>query len=270
MRKTFATMALAALLSAACTESRQQKRSAGEEPEEEPLPERFENDDLPRAADELFEDFLYYFASNERLQRRRIAFPLTCSEGGQDTLINEQQWTMDTLFMGSGEYAMILDSREQREIANDSALSKVTLEQIIFASNQMKSYHFCREDGRWMLTDIALTPLNVTANAEFLDFYHNFATDSLFQQNSLSKEIMFSGPDPDDDFAQMEGFIDSNSWEAFAPELPSDTLFNLVFTKQDSRSRKKIMLFCGISNGQEMEMTFARKRNGWKLEELIE
>jgi len=263
-------MALVSLLSSACTQSRQPMLTTNEEPEEEPLPERFENDDLPHAADELFEDFLYYFASNERLQRRRTVFPLTYSEDGQRRLIDEQQWMMDSLFMNSGEYAMILDSQEQREMANDTTLNKVTVEQILFADNQLKAYQFCREDGRWMLTHITRQSMQETPNAEFLNFYHSFASDSLFQQKSLSKEIMFSGPDPDDDFVQMEGFIDSDSWEAFAPELPSDTLFNIVYTKQDSRSTKKVMLFCGISNGQEMELTFARKRNQWKLERLFE
>lgn len=84
------------------------------------------------------------------------------------------------------------------------------------------------------------------------------------------KEIAFSGPDPDDDFAQMEGFITPDSWEAFAPELPKDTIYSIVYKKHDARAKEKVFVICGISNGQEMELTFQQKHGKWKLAKLTE
>ena len=75
MKKTIPTLMLL-LLTAACTGKKEPVVVAELDDEDEPLPERFENDDLPKAADELFDDFFYYYASNASLQHRRTVFPL--------------------------------------------------------------------------------------------------------------------------------------------------------------------------------------------------
>ena len=217
-------LALAAALLALMACSNGKKAQYAEEEEEEPLPERYENDDLPKAADELFDDFAYYFASNEQLQRRRISFPLQLESSKGKSLMEEDQWTMDSLFMTAGQSTVILDEPEQREQLSDSTVNTITIEKIFFALDSVRQYVFCRNDGRWMLYAIRQQRLADNANAPFLGFLHTFATDSAFQQNSLSSEIEFSGPDPDDDFARLEGFITPDSWEAFAPELPQDSI----------------------------------------------
>jgi hypothetical protein len=265
------TLLLAAILICAtsCTEKKKAHEAYVEE-EEEPLPERYENDDLPKAADELFDDFVYYFASNERLQRRRISFPLTMHNGKDTAHIEESQWLMDSLFMKPGLYTIIFDKPEQRELVNDTTIDKVTVEKIFFSADSVAQYLFNRNQGRWMLTDVVLQQLGTNANAQFLKFYRDFAADSLFQQKSLDSEIAFTGPDPDDDFARMEGFISPDTWEAFAPELPRDTIYNIVYEAPASLSREKTFVVCGISNGLETELTFKQKRGKWKLTKLTE
>ena len=264
--------ALAAVLLAvmACSGGKTSQPAEEEYCEEELLPERFENDDLPKAADEVFDDFAYYFASNEHLQRRRINFPLTLESSRGKSLLEEEQWRMDSLFMTTGEYTFILDNPDQREQMNDSTMNVVTVEKIFFDADSVCQYIFCRNEGRWMLQGLRQQKLSDNANAPFLGFFHAFATDSAFQQNSLSSEIVFSGPDPDDDFARMEGFITPDSWEAFAPELPQDSIYNIVYTKLNNRSSEKTLFVCGISNGQELELTFRQRRGKWRLTRLTQ
>ena len=78
------------------------------------------------------------------------------------------------------------------------------------------------------------------------------------------------GPDPDDEFSQMEGVITPDFWEAFAPELPRDTIYNIVYGKRHNSPDEKIFVIRGISNGQEVTMTFRHQHDKWKLTKLTE
>lgn len=272
MRLTcLSAVALLSLLAVACSDKKQGDVVKADETTEEALPERFEND-LPMAADELFDDFMYYFASNEDLQRRRIDFPLKVQGGkdGKATTIEESQWQVDPFFMEGDEYTIIYDKPEQWELVNDTTLSNVTVEKILLSRDTVMQYLFERTDGRWHMTGIRSQRLDDNANAQFLKFYQKFASDSLFQQNSLKEEIEFSGPDPDDDFAQMDGFISPTSWDAFAPDIPRDSLYNIVYSSQDGKSKVKYFKICGISNGLQTELVFEQAKGKWMLTKLTE
>ena len=258
------------MMAASCIGGSSSKNAQAEDAEEEPLPERYENDDLPPAADELFDDFVYYFASNEQLQRRRTLFPIAVKEGKKTTMIEQEQWTMDSIFMNVGEYLLIFDKPEEREMINDTTVKKVVVEKLFLNADSMKQYQFERKEGRWNLCEIRKQRLQGHPNAAFLMFYQQFASDSAFQAKSLSDEIAFSGADPDDDFAQMDGFITPDSWEAFAPELPQDSIYHIDYGRHDARSKTKVLVICGISNGMEMELAFQQKRGKWKLTRLTE
>ncbi|MBR1416001.1 MAG: DUF4348 domain-containing protein [Prevotella sp.] len=266
MKLIHAMTALTLLVLAGCHDGKTAKHQVEPDMEEEPLPERFENDDLPKAADELFDDFMYYFASNEDLQRRRITFPLPIDTGE----VTEAEWQMDPFFTEAGQYTLIFNTAEERELENDTTINEVVVEKIFLTEDSVKQYRFLREEGRWHLTAISRQSLGENANAAFLKFYQKFATDSIFQQKSLMSEIEFTGPDPDDDFAEMEGFITPDSWEAFAPELPCNTIYNIVYRQQPSRTKEKVFVICGISNGMETELTFRQVRGRWKLAKLNE
>ena len=245
--------------------------TASDDEEEEPLPERFENDDLPKAADELFDDFFYYYASNASLQQRRTIFPLPVTDAaGKSNVIEDSTWTADRFFMDQGLYVRIFDTQEQLALPGDTTVDRVVVEQIFFETDSVRQYLFLRNEGRWQLNSIDHQALKNNPNAPFLRFYRQFTTDSVFQHRSLSSEIAFTGPDPDDDFAMMEGFITPDSWAAFAPELPRDSIYNIVYGAHDARAKEKIFVVCGIANGMETEMTFQQKRGKWKLIKLNE
>ena len=129
---------------------------------------------------------------------------------------------------------------------------------------------YFKKNGQWRLDEIHKQTLSLNPNASFLAFYRRFVTDSVFQHHSLNEEIQFVGPDPDDEFSQMEGVITPDFWEAFAPELPRDTIYNIVYGKRHNAPDEKIFVIRGISNGQEVTMTFRHQHDKWKLTKLTE
>jgi hypothetical protein len=225
---------------------------------------------MPMAADELFDDFLFNFASNKRLQMERVRFPLAVtSDAKTDTLTNEE-WQVEHFFMHNEEYTLIFDSEEQMEVVKDTTINHAVVEKIMLDQGFVCQYLFDRMDGRWMLNEMHKQTLSHNQNASFLAFYRRFATDSVFRHKSLNTEIAFSGPDPDNDLEQMEGVITPDFWDAFAPDLPHGTIYNIVYGEPYGHSNTKIFVLRGIANGQEVELTFRHEHDEWKLTKLYE
>jgi len=225
---------------------------------------------MPKAADELFDDFIFNFAANHKLQMRRIKFPLAVEDGQKTAYLKKSQWHMEHFFMDQGYYTLIFDNNRQMRAVKDTSVNNVVVEKIYLHKHKVKRYVFERLNGQWMLTSIIKTPLSQNADASFLSFYHRFVTDSVFQVNSLNDPVMFTGPDPDDDFSTMTGEIAPETWPAFSPELPSGLIYNIIYGNKKTRGNTKIFMLRGISNGQEMHLTFSRMGGKWKLTELSE
>lgn len=227
-----------------------------------------EDTPMPKAADELFDDFFFNFAANRKLQTDRILFPLPVITGNKVDSIRKENWKMEHFFMRQGYYTLIFDSRRQMDLGKDTAVGHVVVEKIFFDIKTVKQYMFDRINGLWMMRAINVQPIYKNANASFLKFYHKFASDSTFQTESLGETVQFIGPDPDDDFEQMEGVITPATWPAFAPEMPSGMIYNINYGEGTGIGNYKIFVIRGISNGLEMEMTFRRKDGQWMLTKL--
>jgi hypothetical protein len=225
---------------------------------------------MPRAADELFDDFLFNFAANSRLQMERVAFPLRVIRNGDTTRVDKSKWKRERFFMHQDFYTVIFDGEKQMELVRDTSISEAVVEKIYFNTGAVIQYQFRRVKGAWMLLEVRTEPIASNRNASFLDFYHQFVTDSAFQTESLAQTVTFVGPDPDDDFAQMEGILTPDTWPAFAPELPDRMIYNIVYGKQEEDSDEKIFMMRGIANGMEVEMTFRRSDGQWKLVKMRE
>ncbi len=238
--------------------------------DEESMDELISEETMPAAAEELFDDFLFNFASNKHLQTERIAFPLiVVSEAKSDTL-EKKEWQMEHFFMHNEEYTQIYDNEKQMELEQDTSVNHAIVEKIFLDQGFVCQYLFDRKNGRWMLNGMHKQTLSHNSNASFLAFYRRFATDSVFRQSSLKDEIAFSSPDPDNDFERMEGVITPDSWEAFAPELPHGTIYNIVYGHHEPHSKTKIFVLRGIANGLEIELTFHHEHDKWKLTKLSE
>ena len=220
---------------------------------------------MPRAADAMFDDFIFNFVANKKLQKERTVFPLRTTEGDKTVNTKVEQWKMEHLFMRQGYYTLLFSDEEQMSLMKDTAVSQAIVEKIQLKKNRVVNYRFFRVKGAWMLTSINVTPISENANASFLNFYQKFVTDSVFQLESINETVQFVGPDPDDDFAQMEGVITPDTWEAFAPTLPVKVLYNIVYGKPKAANKEMIFLMKGVANGLEMELRFKKVGNKWLL-----
>lgn len=223
---------------------------------------------MPKAADELFDDFFFNFAASRSLQKKRIKFPLPVIKGNEVDSIQKSKWKTEHFFMRQGYYTLIFDNKEQMNLVKDTTVGHVIVEKVYFSIKTVKQYVFNRINGLWMLCEIHIKPLYQNNNASFLKFYQRFAEDSLFQLNSLDDPIKFTGPDPDDDFSQKESVITRDMWPDFASELPSGMIYNIIYGQTYEEKTYKIFVIRGISNGMEVEMTFRRKDGKWLLTEL--
>jgi len=223
---------------------------------------------LPRAADELFDDFLFNFAANRKLQLERVAFPLKTVRNGDTTYVGKQNWKMERFFMRQDYYTVLFDDERQMELVKDTSVNEAVVEKIYFNTGAIIQYQFRRVKGAWMLLEMRTVPIKANKNASFLEFYHRFVTDSLFQAQSLGQTVMFVGPDPDDDFARMEGILTPDTWPAFAPELPDRMIYNIVYGKANRGGDRKIFVMRGIANGMEVEMVFHFEEDHWELIKL--
>lgn len=225
---------------------------------------------MPKAADELFDDFIFNFAANRKLQMNRIKFPLKVVDGDEVSYIKKGQWKMEHFFMDQGYYTLIFDNMKQMDLLKDTSINNVVVEKVYLDEEKVKKYMFERLGGRWMLTSVQTNAMIQNTNASFLAFYQRFASDPDFQLESLNNPVMFTGPDPDDDFSTMTGEIAPETWSAFAPELPSGFIYNIMYGQKYTEGNQKIFVMRGIANGMEMELTFKKIDGEWKLTALSE
>lgn len=224
---------------------------------------------MPRAADAMFDDFIFNFAANKRLQKERIIFPLRKTEAGKTSQIAKEKWEMEHFFMRQGYYTLLFNDDQQMALMKDTAVSEAVVEKIQLRKNRVTDYLFQRIKGAWMLKEIRVTTIEENANADFLAFYQKFSSDSAFQVKNLNGTVQFVGPDPDDDFNMMEGVITPDTWEAFAPTLPEKMLYNIVYGKSQPSGKEKIFLLRGVANGLELELCFKKVGDKWKLMKMI-
>lgn len=222
---------------------------------------------MPKAADELFDDFVFNFAANRKLQRKRIVFPLEVYRNGKlEKKIPETKWKMEHFFMRQQYYTLIFDNMRQMRLVKDTTVSHVVIEKIFFRKKLVQQFLFNRIKGQWMLTSMNYKPMYQNMNADFLRFYDRFSRDSAFQVQSMASEVQFTAPDPNDDFSSISGVMMPQQWPDFKPGLiPKNVIYNIIYGQKYAESNHKIFVIRGISNGLEIELTFRRIGKHWKL-----
>ncbi len=224
---------------------------------------------MPKAADELFDDFVFNFAANRKLQMKRVHFPLPVYHNDKLVkTIGKRAWKMEHFFMHQDYYTLIFDNQKQMNLVKDTAIDHVVVEKVFYAKKKVQQFLFNRINGEWMMTSINYKPMYSNMNASFLKFYGHFATDSAFQAEHLHNPVKFVGPDPDDDFSTMSGDIEPETWPAFAPQLPHGMIYNIIYGQKYAESNQKIFVIRGIANGMETILTFKRVHGKWMLTKL--
>ena len=220
----------------------------------------------PLEADELFDDFIFNYALDEKLQRQRTRFPLSYRHGDTLKTIEEKDWKHDYLFARQNYYTLLFDREEDMELVGDTTLQKVQVEWISLTEPLMKKYCFEREKGMWMLVAIEMSPLEKRAQGDFLSFYAHFSADSLFQERHILFPLQFITIDPDDEFSVLETTLGVNQWYAFRPQMPVGQLSNICYgQRNDVLSPSKILKVNGISNGYSNIFYFRKSGGEWRL-----
>jgi hypothetical protein len=231
-----------------------------EEVEEEPI--------VPASADESFADFLYNFALDEKLQLRRILFPLPYYTDSRKDSILKEDWKHDPLFSQQEFYTMLYDHLDDAELEKDTASTSVRIEWIDLKGRKLKRYYFERLYGWWKLEaiDDATMPKEENGQEDFYEFYERFANDSLFQAERVVDPLPFVAPDPDDDFNILETTIQKEQWFAFQPKLPGEFLTNVNYGQRlDGNSRTRVIELRGFGNGFCNTLYFKCRNGEWKL-----
>lgn len=220
----------------------------------------------PMEADELFDDFFFNYASDEKLQRERTKFPLPFYKEDTPCKIEKEEWTHDYFFSRQNYYTLLFDKEEDMDMVGDTALTSVQVEWFLLDRHMVKKYYFQRIRGMWMLEAINLRKIEKEENEDFVTFYARFATDSLFQSKHVRDPLQFITIDPDDEFSILETTLDRNQWFAFRPALPTDRLSNINYGQQnDDHSRTKILKMNGIGDGYSNVFYFRRRGGEWEL-----
>ena len=225
---------------------------------------------MPKTADELFDDFLFNFTANKKLQYERVKFPLPVWDGDSESEIQQKDWKMERFFSKQEFYTLIFDDESQLELVKDTNLDSVVIEKINLRAKSVEQHVFNRENGAWMLTQIRRNAMYQNPNKSFLNFYEKFASDSLFQIQSMNEPVETILPDPDDDFSMIEGEFHPEQWPDFKPVvLPTDFIYNVIYGQKYTHSNQKLFVIRGIANGLETEMTFQKVDGKWKLMKLV-
>ena len=149
---------------------------------------------MPKAADQLFDDFFFNFIANRRLQRARIVFPLPVTRGGKTKMLQKSQWKTEHFFMRQQYYTLIFDNEQQMDNAKSTSLDSVVVEKIYLREGLVDQYAFGHGDGKWRMERINQISFKDNVNASFLNFLQKF-----FAANGagmIRNPLPYSGPDP--------------------------------------------------------------------------
>ena len=97
--------------------------------------------------EELFDDFIFNFSTDEQLQKERIQFPLVViSESGTDTIPSDQ-WEHDELFNLRNYYTLLFDKEEDMDLIGNIDIDSVSIEWINILEKLIKQYDFRCDNG---------------------------------------------------------------------------------------------------------------------------
>lgn len=223
--------------------------------------------DPPKAADGLFDDFIYSFMRNKRFQLARTQFPLPYVVDGVNRPIERAAWRFDPLYVKQDVYTLVFDNARGIKAEKDTTLRHVIFEWVYLKDKRVKQYVFDKLDGQWRLTGIQIHAMAQNVNSDFFAFYSRFSTDNAFQRSHIMNPFQFKTYDYEN-FQNIEGVLDVNQWPDYRPHLPSGTITNINYGQSYGNSHRRVLMICSQSGGMGCSLTFVRKRGTWLLERL--
>ena len=230
----------------------------------------FDEEEPPAAVDELFDDFFYNFIDDSRFQGQRIAFPLSCKEGGDEEKLTKQEWSQYDHFKNQELLSVIYEREQDYELSKDTSMQSVAVEWIGLRDDAVQNYRFNRLEGKWMLTEIDKHRRSEMPTCEFLDFYARFVNDSVFQRSALADPVKVILTSEDGEEEPEEEHVNPDEWFEMSESmpLPKDALVNVNYGQASISQNKKILLIQGLGNGMQMKFKFNKQGDDWKLMEI--
>lgn len=225
-------------------------------------------EDMPvqMKADDSFNDFIYSFATDKKMQLSRVLFPLPFYNNNVTSKIEEKYWKHDPLYTSQSFYTILFDKEEDMDLMQNTSSNSIQFEWLYMKTRMVKKYYFEKKNKIWMLQAINLHHMEENENESFVDFFNRFVNDSIFQSQRIVEPLAFVTTDPDDDFSILETTLELNQWYAFMPPMPKDRLTNINYGQNVSEdSRYKVLAIKGIGNGFSNTLYFQRFGNEWKL-----
>ena len=231
----------------------------------------FDEIEIPKAADELFDDFFFSFASDAKFQSQRIKFPLHGNEDGEAVTLTKDQWGQADKFGNLSFFSVLYERESDIEIQKDTSLNQVSVDQVRLADGLVDRYNFKRLDGMWLLTDFEQLNVTKMPNADFLQFYAKFVTDTVFQRESIGQPLRLVSPSADEDMDEGgEIQLTSDDWFEFRKEMPmpEQVMTNINYGQAALGENRKVLLVEGMSTGLFVKYTFTRQNGQWMLVEI--
>lgn len=226
------------------------------------------NEESAPAMDGVFNDFLFAYLHSRTLRNERTAKPLLLKHTSHpaDTL-EDFDPEFELAFL-SGDYFTTLYGNASQMMAEDDDDSEedsvVNLQRINLNDGTIRNFQFLREEGRWQLTAILEATFEDDDLGDFLSFYAQFCTDSIFQTQSVADPLHIVIQDSDDEEGSIDGIIDADQWQAFCPEVPGGIISN-IRKGQNYGPNRIVMRKSGLSSGLQEVFTFTRERGNWRL-----
>lgn len=230
-------------------------------PQQDSIPEP------PKAADGLFDDFIYSFMRSPRFQLSRTDFPLPHSIDGTNHLIERSAWKHDRLYSLQETYTVIFDNAKQIKAEKDTSIHHVIVEWVNLDRKRVKQYLFNKVQGQWRLTGLESHGLKHNVNSDFYSFYDQFSKSTSFQLKHIANPFSFKTYDSDN-FQAIEGVLDVAQWPDYRPDLPKGTITNVNYGQNYGNARRRILMVCSPSGGMGSSLTFVRSGKTWMLERL--
>lgn len=235
------------------------------------LDQELADEPLPDISHESFDDFLFLFDNSNRYQRHHIQFPLQVTDTeGTTHSIPRRNWKPRSMSLGQDFCTVLWNRRSQMSLAKDSILQRASVQHIYLHSRIVEDFHFQRDsiNGQWMLTSVRSISFENLKQCPFLDFYRDFATDSVFQRHHVQSPLRFTIASEDaEEF--VEGTIDVDQWFEFAPELPKAVLVNIDYGQRFTNPNSMVLQMRGFSDGMQNLFVFHKESSGrWRLVEF--
>lgn len=229
---------------------------------------------VPKAADGVFYDFINAFCLSSKYQKQRIAFPLKLIANGKTRLIEERNWHFSRLHYNQEVYTVFFPNYQAMSLEKDEKIKKVTVQWFDAKKGLASYYNFDKKEGQWMLTSINEHAWEEDADADFLSFYHNFASDADFRTQHLAETIIYDGVDPaNDDEFEAEPVknvkIPASQWsDDMIPVLPADKFSNIDFGQRFSSDGERMVSVETPSSGFTCRLYFRKDGQSWQLHKI--